>query len=835
MKGKWLLLALALPLYALPQSTFMQLYPNTNDFGAFKDMVQVSANEYAFITETIFYRVDGNGKVLLKKDLKEGQSTFLESAMVDNTGNFYIAAQVLATVSTPEMIIYKLNSSGQVLFRKLLAIGSPHKIRIIPALNNHFFVAYLTSGASQRLVIHLLDNQGIDQWRKELLRDITNSFAAHATSSGEAELVFITQGDGRTWMARADLAGDLTEKEIMLPQPANVKLVTSDFCRTPDGGIAFAGDVTLNSKPFNGLLYKTDKDGQLQWKQEIDVFRGDRFLSLAATADGLILLGTTGLEGSWGSTVAGDIILVKTDWQGHTQWKRALGTANTDYGMKLLVPDAHSLLIGGMASYPGYSSLNPMLCKADHEGNLRTSLPFQPTLPIVFKKIQVVHDGPVQKLVKAAAGPNGALILAGNFLHKADDQYYPYIIKSTPTGEAVWHKKITVIPGIIRALTPTIDGNYMGMVEQNGFIGKGYLLVKFTSDGDTLWTAKTGMTLLRDLIATADGGYLLGGSEDLSLSDLDAILIKTDANGKEIWRKKTGIRSQWETVRSIRETPENDLIIVGNSQLAFGGPSSAWAYKVNKNGDLLWSKVFDAGTGLNYLYDVVLTPNNEYLMAGTAGSGFGDSKDILLMRLNQKGDKVWEKTYDLHLQEEGYSVHVTAQDTILVAGTTGEPAMGKLEKYGFLLKLNKDGIKQSVQYLGKQGVQTNVEKILIAGGKVILAGNTQDEYGEGHMYFTTADAVAVAPPEEPEAGSLTLYPNPTRSKVFISMKSNYIGPVNIVLYNTTGQQVLVLQRTKTSFELKEEVPLTNLSSGMYYFFIQHGTDKSVKRLEIVNR
>lgn len=834
MKGKWLLLALTLPLYALPQSTFLQLYPNANGFESFKDMVLVSANEYAFITDTFFYRVDGNGKVLLKKDLKEGMATILESVMVDNTGNFYIAAQVLATVTTPEIVIYKLNSSGQVLFRKVLAKGSPHKTRIIPASNNHFFVAYLTSGTSQRLVIHLLDNQGVDQWQKELLRDFTNSFAAHPTSHGEAELVFMTRGDDRTWMAKADLAGNLTEKEILLPQPANLRLNTSDFCRTPDGGIAFAGDVTLNGKPYNGLLYKTDKDGHLQWKQEIDIFRGDRFLSLAAATDGLILLGTAGLEGNWGSTVAGDIIFIKTDWQGRAQWKRALGTANADFGMKLLVPDAHSLLIGGRASYPGYSSPNPILCKTDHEGNLRTSLPFQPILPTVFKKIQVSHAGPVQKLVKAAAGANGTLIAASNFLHKADDQYYPYILKAAPSGEAVWHKKITATPGVIRALTPTIDGHYMGMVEQNGFIGKGYLLVKFTNDGDTLWTAKTGTSLLRTLIATTDGGYLVGGSEDLTLSDFDAILIKTDANGKEIWRRKTGTRSQWETVRSIQETPEHDFIIAGNSQLAFGGPSSALVYKVNKDGDLLWSKVFDAGTGLNYLYDVVLTPNNEYLMAGTAGPRFGDRKDILLMRLNKNGDKVWEKTYDLHLLEEGLSVYVTPQDTILVAGTTGEPAMGTLEKYGFLMKLNKEGIQQSIQYFGAGGVQTTVEKILLSGNEIVLAGSTQDEYGEGHMYFVKPGKIPST--EQPVlTASLTLFPNPAHSKAHISMKSNYNGPVNIVLYNTSGQQVMVLQRTKTSFELKEEVPLAHLSSGMYYFFIQQGDDKSVKRLEIVHR
>lgn len=67
------------------------------------------------------------------------------------------------------------------------------------------------------------------------------------------------------------------------------------------------------------------------------------------------------------------------------------------------------------------------------------------------------------------------------------------------------------------------------------------------------------------------------------------------------------------------------------------------------------------------------------------------------------------------------------------------------------------------------------------------------------------------------------------------MKNNYNGPVNIVLYNTTGQQVMVMQRNQSGFEMKEEMSLTSLSSGMYYFFIQHNGEKGVKRLEIIHR
>jgi len=477
-----------------------------------------------------------------------------------------------------------------------------------------------------------------------------------------------------------------------------------------------------------------------------------------------------------------------------------------------------------------------MLCKTDNQGNLIRTLPFQPAQPATFKKIAVSNDAPVQKLGKLALAADGAFIAGANLLDKTNDLIYPFIVKTDKTGQAVWNKKLTEYPGLIMRVTPTLDGHYVALVEQNDFFGKFYTLAKFTTNGDTLWTTNTGSTILRDIIAVSDGGYLLtGGEDDGSLANIDLVLIKTDAKGKELWRKKTGIAAQWETGRSIKETPEHDFVIAGNSQRAFDDVSDAYVVKVNKDGNVLWSRSMVMGAGISVLYDVALTPGGGYVVTGSTSPLLSDKKDVLVIRMDKQGSVLWEKTYDLYLQDAGLSLYYTGDDTVLVAGSAGEPVAGNLEKYGFLLKLNKDGIRQSVQYLGKEGVQTSVEKILIAGDKVILAGNTQDEYGEGHMYFTTAGAVAVAPPEEPETGSLVLYPNPTNSKVILSMKSNYTGPVNIVLYNTTGQQVMILQRTKTSFELKEEIPLTNLSSGMYYFFIQQGSDKSVKRLEIVHR
>lgn len=833
-----LLVTVLTPLLASAQSTFLKLYASSSDYDNFNDLVKVSANEYAFITETLLYRVDSTGKILLKKDLKEGQSTFLQSMLVDNGGNCYITGSVFANAST-DMVLLKVSSSGQLLLRKIIAAGSTNTLTLTPASNNRIYVCFSWSNPAGESFIRILflDDQGNEIWKKDLPRPIFNEFVTKVTPTGSMEVVYMTAGDNKTFLVEVANDGSLLETEIKLSQvPGSIKY-TEQFCRTPDGGYAFVGAATNVIKSGDALLYKTDKNGVVQWERIFNISLGDYIRDIAPTTDGYILLAEAGSDNSWGSSVSGDIVVMKANWQGDIQWKKAFGSNRTDNASHLLLPDDHTILLGGRVSYPGYSIPIPMLCKLDKDGNLHTSVPFIPIPPVQFKKLSADYNvSQVEKMVKAAVMNNGSLAAAGNFQSRADEQGYPYLFNADRNGQINWYKKITKGPGVFRAVTSTGDGHFMGLIEQEGFLTtNAFTMVKFTSAGDTLWTAPLYTSVLRDVIATSDGGYLLAGGEDQTLSNYDLALVKTDAAGKQLWLKKSGITANWEMGRRVKETPDGDFIVAGNSQVAFDDVSSAYVLKANKNGDVIWTKEFRHQLAVDALYDLIITPANDYIMVGTAGSITTDNRDILLIRTNSKGDVIWEKTYDLHLQDEGITLYYTGGDTILVAGTTGEAAAGKLEKYGFVMKVDLNGKKYGVQYFGQAGVQTSVQQIWAIGQDIMIAGNTQEEYGQGYMYLIPLSMQTVPPPGNSEELSLKLYPNPAVHRTTISMKNNYNGPVKIALFNTAGQQVMVLERTKISAEFNEEVSLRGLSAGIYYFLIQNGTEKNVRRLEIQQR
>ena len=75
----------------------------------------------------------------------------------------------------------------------------------------------------------------------------------------------------------------------------------------------------------DALLYKTDKDGNLQWKREINIHLADRFMGIAIAADGYILIADAGFTEDRANAVAGDLVLVKNRLAGACTMEESFG------------------------------------------------------------------------------------------------------------------------------------------------------------------------------------------------------------------------------------------------------------------------------------------------------------------------------------------------------------------------------------------------------------------------------------------------------------------------------------------------------------------------------
>jgi hypothetical protein len=89
-------------------------------------------------------------------------------------------------------------------------------------------------------------------------------------------------------------------------------------------------------------------------------------------------------------------------------------------------------------------------------------------------------------------------------------------------------------------------------------------------------------------------GYILAGYTRQYEADYEnAWLIKTDANGNELWNESYGGKDSSEEAYSVVQTSDGGYILAGHKGYFFGAEKSdAWLIKTDMNGNMQWNKTF---------------------------------------------------------------------------------------------------------------------------------------------------------------------------------------------------------------------------------------------------
>ncbi|MBO9658106.1 MAG: T9SS type A sorting domain-containing protein [Chitinophagaceae bacterium] len=811
----FLLLQMSCNIIVNAQQGFYKVFPE-QDYHSIGDMIAINDNHFAFITSAFFYRIDGNGKILVQKELKQGISTYLESVVHDQEGNFWIAAMVFETINDSKKVLYKLSPTGQILKTIDFGIsGSFDQMKLAVAGNNSFYLAYKERGKTGNAAIQLmlLEKGGNIIWTKQATDTIYNLYNIKAGSNNTVDICYQLKDDRKGQVATVDVTGKISKRDINLTDPVDSDYYTNDFIRTTDGFV-FCGLVN-KPRPFltDGLVYKTDDKGDVLWEKTFDIKQSDNFHKIEAVADGYIILSTSGYE-NLASNTEGDVVLIKVDKQGNKVWTRAFGGAKTDYGKQLRILDQH-IIFAGQSSYPSVSTSIPFVCKTNLQGEVPGFLPFEPAPASSMKTIETPVQQYALTMTQSAAGPNASLISGGNVRNTEDDQTYPFATRVDKTGKNIWYKQLSDYPAQLTVLKQVRPNEYIAITEINDIFANTYDVYKLDETGKIIWKKQIGGNAIRDVIATRDGGILIAGTLDISFVNFETLIIKLDAAGNEQWFKTIGDLRIWETGRKIVETPEQDFLIVGNAQTEFDPASKVYMLKIDRQGNKLWAKTFTDETGIDIGYDVIMTPEQGYLITGISNKYPLTNKDLLLIKTDKNGNQTWRKKHDLHMMDEGLQIINSSGGGFLILGTTAEPQAGPLEKYIYVMKTDAEGRNEGVRYYGKNGVQTmNPSMTVLSTGDTIITGTTQNGYGQETLFMTTLKDFIPAPATENP--SITLYPNPSSGSSSLVFNSSQTGEVTIGIFDQSGRLLRLINRTKTGVLLfKEDLDMSSLPTGTY--------------------
>lgn len=197
----------------------------------------------------------------------------------------------------------------------------------------------------------------------------------------------------------------------------------------------------------------------------------------------------------------------------------------------------------------------------------------------------------------------------------------------------------------------------------------------------------------RDVKECFDGGYIIVGStSSFGQGYFDVYLIRTDENGETLWTKTYGGQSN-DRGYSVLQTSDSGYIIVGNTQSFGNGSSDVWIIKVNKNGELMWSRTYGGTYADGGLY-IVKTFDSCYVISGYTKSFSNNlDADIYLLKIDENGNLLWERNYGLRgfgLDEFGYCVKEADDNGLIIVGYGRFPNGHGVDDL-WVLKTNSEG------------------------------------------------------------------------------------------------------------------------------------------------
>ncbi|RDC63907.1 T9SS type A sorting domain-containing protein [Adhaeribacter pallidiroseus] len=510
------------------------------------------------------------------------------------------------------------------------------------------------------------------------------------------------------------LGGDFTDELIAVKQSNDGSFIL--------GGSSLSRKTGDKSAYITGTwLVKLNAAGNKVWDKTIPNDLGDGnhsgLRTIQATTDRGYLLGLTssaeigGIKSEANRGYA-DYWLIKLKADGTQLWDKTIGSLNGDNLIAAYqTKDGNYLLAGTSGSNIGFEKTENShqakyfagydddywLVKLDNNIRQNQTLSFAPL------KTQPYTQQPLTLQAQAGSGLpvsyqviSGAATVKGNKLTLTGPG--EVVIKARQTGNATYNA-IEVAQSFVAtlvskqqdqsfggsqsetltALLATPDGGYLagGMSDSEATgtksqAGKGkydYWVVKTDNTGKKVWDKAFGgnqSDRLTTMVATPDGGYLLGGTSTTGISGdksqtgkgkEDYWLIKIDAKGTKQWDKSFG-GPEKDSLATIITTPKGYLLggtsasgVSGDKSQAGKGATDYWILEIDGNGNKLWDKTF-GGSGSDHLAALLATPDG-YLVGGSSASGIsGDkgqaqrgSKDYWVLRIRKDGTKIWEKTY----------------------------------------------------------------------------------------------------------------------------------------------------------------------------------------------
>jgi len=224
------------------------------------------------------------------------------------------------------------------------------------------------------------------------------------------------------------------------------------------------------------------------------------------------------------------------------------------------------------------------------------------------------------------------------------------------------------------------------------------------------------------VITTTDGGYMILGQSSEFEDKFSIDLYKTDVNGSVQWSDT--YKSQYMTTgRRIIETQDKGFIVVGSSKSTSEASSDLYMLKVDARGDIVWEFSLEGESGDEGI-DIVKANDGGYLIAGNTASYGSGWIDGWIIKIDENGNKIWNKTFGGRKKDEICSI-VPDGDGYLIGGSTKSSGSGDWDFWVFRIDNLGNFIWENT--FGGSEEEKAAEMIKTFDGGLVMVGHTKSK------------------------------------------------------------------------------------------------------------
>jgi len=355
----------------------------------------------------------------------------------------------------------------------------------------------------------------------------------------------------------------------------------------------------------------------------------------------------------------------------------------------------------------------------------------------------------------------------------------------------------------------TGDGGYIaaGWSFSYGNGNRDLWLIKVDENGNEEWNKTYGGReddFGMAIIQTKGGCIIVGTTYSFGLEDgkSDIWLIETDEYGNEIWNKiYGGKKSEWG--HNIIQTTDKSYVIVGNTGSYGSGGWDVWLIKVDENGNEEWNKTY-GGKEMEIGECVRQTSDGGYIIAGVSNSySVGEWLDAFIIKVDKYGNEEWSKTYGGNDEDDAVSIIETNDGGYIIVGTTSSYDVGYCDAW--LIKIDNQGNELYNKTFGTRDREVARCGIVTTDGSYVIAGE---------IYLDTRDMDAwlikctdCHPPKikimRPRQGYLYLFDR----EIMPAKRTLILGSITVIAeINESAEKVNRVEFYLSGFEFYEYEP-----------------------------